>query len=154
MAVKLTIEKHGVAYPSKVLAQTGGKHIYNITIEKDHDNGEIVAKGEFIELDRYKEADASGLKAKVVAPSPNGNWYVEIEEAGTALMLRNVPVTPYEFNREITNENVFYNEAGDTVRGYELATGDVVELSDDCFDAKVAVGDSVTATNGKWTKGE
>ena len=29
MAIKYEIEKHAVAFPSKLLAQNGGKHIYH-----------------------------------------------------------------------------------------------------------------------------
>lgn len=152
MAVKFTIEHHGWAYPSKSLAEKGGKYIHNITISKDRDNGEVVGRGEYIELDRYGEADAEGFEAVVVDTAPNGNFYVEVKEPGTALILRNVPVIAYEFNREIQQESVFYNEKGDTVRGYELAVGDIWEMSAECFEGAVTVGDTVTATNGKLAK--
>ena len=29
--IKYSIEKHAVAFPSKLVAQNGGEHIYNIT---------------------------------------------------------------------------------------------------------------------------
>lgn len=152
MAVSMTIATHGWAYPSKVLAATGGKYVYNITIEKDHDNGEVVGRGEFIELDRYKEADATEVEALIVDYAPNGNFYMEIVNPGDALILRNVPVTPYKFNATVKQEKVFYNEKGDTVRGYELAKGDVWEVSPECFGYEAKIGDSVTATNGKFAK--
>lgn len=148
----MTIEKHGYAYPAKSLAEKGGKYIHNITITDDHDNGDVVGRGDFIELDRYEEGTSEGLEAKIVDNAPNGNFYVEIIEPGDALILRNVPVIPYEFNREVQQENVFYNEKGDTVRGYELAIGDIWELSAECFSETVKVGDAVTATSGKWAK--
>lgn len=152
MAVSITIAKHGCAYPAKSLAEKGGKYIHNITISQDHDNGDVVGRGDFIELDRYKEAVSSGLEAVIVDTAPNGNFYVEIKEPGDALILRNVPVIPYEFNREVRHESAFYNEKDDTVRGYELAVGDIWELSEDCFSETVKVGDTVTATSGKWAK--
>lgn len=152
MAVQITIGKHGWAYPAKSLAEKGGKYIHNITITDDHDNGDVVGRGDFIELDRYKETTSSGLDALVVDIAPNGNFYVEIKDPGDALILRNVPVIPYEFNREVQHESSFYNEKGDTVRGYELAVGDIWELSSECFSEAVEVGDAVTATSGKWSK--
>lgn len=153
MAVNITIAKHGYAYPAKSLAEKGGKYIHNITITDDHDNGDVVGRGDFIELDRYEETTSTGLEAVVVDTAPNGNFYVEIKEPGDALILRNVPVIPYEFNREVQHESAFYNEKGDTVRGYELAVGDIWELSAECFNEEVKVGDAVTATSGKWSKG-
>lgn len=51
----MTIAKHAVAFPSKVLARDGGKHIYNIQLAEAAsayvDNGWFVGKGEFVELD-------------------------------------------------------------------------------------------------------
>ncbi len=152
MAVNLSIEKHGWAYPSKVLAALGGKYIHNITLSKDHDNGDVVGRGDFIELDRYAEGDATEVEAKIVATAPNKNFYVEIVNPGDALIVRQVPVIEYEFNRDIKQEDSFYNEKNDTVRGYELAKGDIWEMSASCFSEEVEVGDSVTATNGKWKK--
>lgn len=154
MAVKITYETHGVAYPSKVLAQIGGEHMYTITLDEDMDNGSILAKGKFIELDRYEPAEAEGLEAEIVAQAPNGNWYVEIQEAGNALLLYHVPVIEYEFNREIQNYNKYYNEAGQDVRCYGLHKDDIIELSAECFAAGVtpAAGMKVTATKGKWSQ--
>lgn len=152
MAVSITIAKHGVAYPSKSLAEKGGKYIHNITLTKDHDNGEIVGRGKFIELDRYEEGDATAFSAVIVDTAPNGNFYVEVKDPGDALIIRQVPVIEYEFNRDVKQEASFYNEKGDTVRGYETAKGDIWEMSASCFSEKVAVGDEVTGTNGKLAK--
>ena len=41
--IKYSIEKHAVAFPSKLVAQNGGEHIYNITLTSDTDNGNLVA---------------------------------------------------------------------------------------------------------------
>lgn len=53
--IKYSIEKHAVAFPSKLVAQNGGEHIYNITLTSDTDNGNLVARGDFEDLDRYTE---------------------------------------------------------------------------------------------------
>jgi len=50
MATNLNYDAtHAIAYPSKVLAQNGGAHIYNIELGAACDNGAIVKKGDFIE---------------------------------------------------------------------------------------------------------
>lgn len=47
MAISYQISKHAVAFPSKLVAQNGGEHIYNITLTSDTDNGNLVARGDF-----------------------------------------------------------------------------------------------------------
>ena len=34
MAIKYSIEKHAVAFPSKLVAQNGGEHIYSLCMKK------------------------------------------------------------------------------------------------------------------------
>ena len=73
MALKYTIEKHAVAFPSKALARNGGKHIYNIQLTADHDNGQLIGKGDFIHLDLYKEAAAPEFAGVILGQAANGN---------------------------------------------------------------------------------
>ena len=42
MAIKYTITKYGVSFPTKVAASAGSPHIYNITLTNDTPNGKIV----------------------------------------------------------------------------------------------------------------
>ena len=68
--IQVNIAKHCVAFPSKVLARDGGKHIFNIQLaeaaDKFVDNGWFVGKGDFIELDLYKAAAPTSFEGKVV----------------------------------------------------------------------------------------
>lgn len=150
MAINYTVEKHAEAYISKMLAQNGGKHIYNILIANNHDNGDVVAKGSFVELDLYGEKASTGVAAVVLGQAPNGNWYVEITNAGDGLILHNAPVIYEESPRRLTDFDNFYNEKGDTVRGYEMAVGDVVELSAKAFDGTPAAGKALSISSYKW----
>ena len=44
MAIKYTITKYGVSFPTKVAASAGSPHIYNITLTNDTPNGKIVGR--------------------------------------------------------------------------------------------------------------
>lgn len=145
MAIKYTIEEHAVGTVVKALAQNGGKHIYNITLTEDVDNGYFVGKGDFVELDRYTEAEPGECAGTVVAEAANGNYYVEITSAdeGT-LFVATTPINAEEFTEAFKKESAFYNASGDVARAYQLAPGDVVEISGDGFAATPTAGDSVT----------
>lgn len=153
MAVDISYGIHGYAFPSKLLAQNGGKHIYNIKIAENRDNGSLCAKGDFIELDYYeeKEANAGDFEAYVrVASERAGCWFVEVEEPSDALLLIAVPVNPYKgVTRTLGQERLFYNAAGDNVRAYELGHGDVFEISEDMIEGDVVEGAKLTIANYK-----
>lgn len=158
MALKYTIAEHAVAFPTKVLARNGGKHIYSIQLTADHDNGQLVGKGDFIQLDLYKEAVAPEFAGKVVAQAANGNQYVEVTADTDALFIYQQPITAEEWTNTFKLEKNFYNAKDDVVRAYELAKGDIVEVSKDGFElaesATLAVGKAVAAgTNGKFKIG-
>lgn len=150
MAINYTVTQHAEAYVSKLLAQNGGKHIYNIELSADRDNGNVVAKGDFIELDLYKDKASTGVEAVVLGQAANGNWYIEITKPGDGLLVYQVPKIYEESPRKLTSIKNFYNEKGDVVRCYELAIGDVVELSDAAFDGTPAAGKALTVANFKW----
>ena len=153
MAIDISYGIHGDVFPSKLLAQNGGKHIYNIKIAENRDNGSICAKGDFIELDYYeeKEANAGEFEAYVRQISErSGYWFVEVEKPGDALLLDAVPVNPMKgMNRVFGQERLFYNAAGDNVRAYELGHGDVFEISEDMIDGEVEAGAKLTIANYK-----
>ena len=155
MAIKYTIEQHAVGTVVKALAQNGGKHIYNITLTEDVDNGYFVGKGDFIEIDRYEQDAPDAVSGTVVAKAANGNYYVEIVSAdeGT-LFVAQAPINTEEFTEAFKKESAFYNVSGDVVRAYQLAPGDVVEISAIGFAATPSVGDSVSlqAVTGKTAK--
>lgn len=130
MAIKYDFGTHIVGFPSKLLAQTGGKHIYNITLTKDHDNMTFVSRGDFLDLDLYKEAPiTTTLKGVVQKQARNGNWYIEVTEPSDALLVYMPALNAEDWTNRFRAESNFYNAKGDVVRAYELAVGDVFEIS-------------------------
>ena len=150
MATRMNYDAtHAVAYPSKLIAQNGGKHIYNIELATETDNGNLVARGQFIDLDLYEEAAATTFEGVIQKQAANGNWYVEVVDAGDALLVYMPAFIEEEWTKTLKNEKRFFNAAGATVRGYELAVGDVFELSAEGFDGTPEAGKTVSVANKK-----
>ena len=145
--IQMTIAKHAVAFPSKVLARDGGKHIYNIQLaeaaDKFVDNGWFVSKDKFIELDLYKAKAPTTFEGKVVGIAPNGNYYVEVVTPGDALFVYQVPMIEETYNNTFKKESNYTNAPKQVVRTYELAVGDILEISAEGFDGAVAVNNDV-----------
>ena len=145
--VQISIAKHAVAFPSKVLARDGGKHIYNIQLaeaaDKFVDNGWFVSKDKFIELDLYKAKAPTSFEGKVVGIAPNGNYYVEVVTPGDALFVYQVPMIEETYNNTFKKESNYTNAPKQVVRTYELAVGDILEISAEGFDGAVAVNNDV-----------
>ena len=145
--IQVNIAKHAVAFPSKVLARDGGKHIYNIQLaeasDKFVDNGWFVGKGDFVELDLYKAVAPTTFDGKVVGIAANGNYYVEVVDPGDALFVYQVPMIEETYNNTFKKESNYTNAPTQVVRSYELAVGDVVEISADGFSGDIAVKDGV-----------
>lgn len=145
--IQVNIAKHCVAFPSKVLARDGGKHIFNIQLaeaaDKFVDNGWFVGKGDFVELDLYKAKAPTSFEGKVVGKAANGNFYVEVLTPGDALFVYQVPMIEETYNNTFKKESNYTNAPKQVVRTYELAVGDIVEISVDGFDGAVAVNDNV-----------
>lgn len=149
MAIKYEIAQHAVAFPSKLVAQNGGEHIYNIELETDTDNGNLVAKGDFIELDLYKEGAVTDFEGVIVAQAANGHWYVEVTKPGDALFVYMQAFIAEDWTNKWKKESNFYNAAGDTVRGYALHVGDIFEVSAEGFTGTPTAGATVTCTDKK-----
>lgn len=149
MAIKYEIEKHATAFPSKLLASNGGKHIYNIELNTDADNGNLVAKGDWISLDLYDEAAVTTFEGKIQEQAANGNWYVEVVDPGDALLVYQVPMISEEWTNSFLKESNFYNLAGDTVRAHELAEGDIFEASAEAFTGEVGKGKTISSVAEK-----
>ena len=151
--IQMTIAKHAVAFPSKVLARDGGKHIYNIQLaeaaDKFVDNGWFVAKNAFIELDLYKAKAPTSFEGKVVGIAPNGNYYVEVVNPGDALFVYNVPMIEEEYNKNFQKESNYYIPAEVEERAYPVREGDIWELSKDNFTGVPTVGKTITSITGK-----
>ena len=107
------------------------------------DNGWFVGKGDFIELDLYKAAAPTSFEGTVVGVAANGNFYVEVKSAENALFVYQVPMIEETYNNNFKKESNYTNAPTQVVRSYELAVGDIVEISADGFDGAVAVNDSV-----------
>lgn len=142
--IRYQIEKHAVAFPSKLVAQNGGEHIYNIQLSADCDNGNLVAKGNFIDLDLYEEAAVTEFKGVIQKKAANGNWYVEVVTPGDALFVYMPAFIAEEWTNKFKAEENFFNAAGEVVRGYALHVGDIFEVSAAGFTGTPEAGKTVT----------
>ena len=149
MAIAYTIESHAWGAPSKVLAAQGGKHIFNVQISEPYDNTNFLARDEWLSLDLYSDKAATTFSGIVREKAANGNYYVEVVNPGDALFVYNVPVIEEDWTNSFKKESNFYNAAGDVVRAYELAVGDVLEISDAGFTATPTVGATVSLSGKK-----
>ena len=149
MAIKYTIESHAWGAPAKVLSALGGKHIYNVLLSDDCDNTNFIARDEWLSLDLYSEKAATTFSGIVREQAANGNYYVEVVNPGDALFVYNVPIIEEEWTNSFKKESNFYNAAGDVVRAYELAVGDILEISDAGFTATPTVGATVSLSGKK-----
>lgn len=152
MAIKITLDnKHAYCFPTKVLAGNGGAHILNIELTADADNGSIVAAGEYKSFDNYVEAAAPAeYEAKIVDRAANGNFYVEVVKPADAILVCEVVNNPYtNYDSRFKSDKLFYNAAGDVVRGYVLCKHDIYELSAEGFEGTPEVGKTVTINGRK-----
>ena len=149
MAIAYTISSHAWGAPAKVLAAEGGKHIYNILLENDCDNTNFIARDEWLSLDLYSEKAATTFSGIVREKAANGNYYVEVVNPGDALFVYNVPIIEEDWTNSFKKESNFFNAAGDIVRAYELAVGDVLEISEAGFTAAPTVGATVSLSGKK-----
>lgn len=144
--------KHAVAGSSKLKATKSG-HIYNIQLSTDLDNGSIVAKGDYVAPEYYKDKDSTGFAGVIIEKAANGNWYVEVTDPGDALLVLQVPVIYEEYTTACQHESNFYNKANDIVRCYELYKGDIFELSAEGFSGEPTKGATVSVVSKTVTVG-
>ena len=160
----INVTKHGVVFPSKVLAENGGEHIFNVKLTANMDNGTIIGRsnswsnGEF---DVYDQAAApNGFAGKIMAQAANGNWYVEVTTAANALVVYNSEILPRD-DEDLSQISMFYNGAGEMAQAIETHRGDIFEFSKECFTTtptSTSIGKAVsvsatTATLGKLVIG-
>lgn len=158
MAINMSIAKHNVCFPSKLLAGNGGEHIYNIVIKADTDNGTIVSRGDYVSFDQYEAGTApTSFEGVIREQAADGNWYVEVVTPADAILIYEVPVIAETYDARFTDIANFYNAASSTdtktVRGYALAKGDIYELSPSAFTGKPTAGKSVTVSGQKHVVG-
>lgn len=152
MAIKIMMDNvHAYCFPTKLLAGNGGEHILNIELTADADNGSIVTAGEYKSFDNYVEAAApADYEAKIVDIAADGNFYVEVVNPADAVLICEVIDNPYtNYDSRFKDSKLFYNAAGDVVRGYVLHKRDIYELSEEGFEGTPEVGKSVTITGRK-----
>lgn len=145
---------HNIFFPSNLLATRGGKHIVDVTLTSAHDNGTLVNLGTWNSIDNYNEAAVGSTNsfAGVIRgedPTNPGNWFVEVTADTDLCILYNTPVSPYP-EKKLQDKALFYNAIGDTVKAYGLAKVDKFSLSASGFTGNIAVGKTVTYSNGKY----
>ena len=148
MAIRYAIESHAWGAPAKVKSAIAG-HIYNIQISEDYDNTNFLAKNDYLSFDLYSDKAATGFSGIVREQAANGNYYVEVVDPGDALFVYNVPIIEEDFTNNFKKESNFFNAEGDVVRAYELAVGDILEISEAGFTAAPTVGATVTLDGKK-----
>lgn len=148
MAIKYAIESHAWGAPAKVKSAIAG-HIYNVQISEPYDNTNFLSRDEWLSLDLYSDKAATSFEGIVREKAANGNYYVEVVDPGDALFVYNVPIIEEDWTNSFKKESNFYNAAGDVVRAYELAVGDVLEISEAGFVAAPTVGATVTLSGKK-----
>ena len=153
MAIKYEITKHGYAFTTNVLAGKGVEHMYDLLIDKDRANGEVVALNEWQGMQYFSVKEPTGLEAVVLEQAANGHWYVRITAAGDAVVIRSVPMISEQFTKEFESEANFYNAKGEIARGYRAHEGDIWELSVELFDKTPEAKKTLTYASGKWTVG-
>ena len=124
--IKYTIDSHIVAFPSKLIAQTGGAHIYNIMLNADRDNGTLVGRGEFVETDLYAEAAVPKFAGRINEVAENGNYRIEVTAATDALFVY-MPATIAE---DCSWCNCIRNSKGSLQGCYCLILGKEIENDD------------------------
>lgn len=154
MAIKTVITQYPVAFPSKTVASNKGCHMYSLQHATESWNGAVVAKGDYVSLDLYEEAEATEMDAEIVDVAANGNFYVEIKKdipASKAVVVYNVPMIEEEYNKNFQKESNYYIPAEVEERAYPVREGDIWELSKDNFTGVPVVGATITSiADKKW----
>lgn len=134
-------------------------HTYDITLAVDHDNGDLVLKGEYDtkNYDTYKEDTAGTITFTGVVrqahPDYKDMWEIEVTSDTDALVISEAVVSPYS-EKEFQEETLFYNETGSTVKANGLVKGDVISITKNGFSKEPKAGDSITGyADGKYTVG-
>lgn len=156
MALRYSIEKHHVCFPTKVLSERVGRTL-NMVISEDTDNGTVCGKGAYVSFDQYEVAEVpAAFEGEILEQAADGNWYVEVKKIdplNPAVLIYEVPTIAENYNSKFTSTANFFNEASadrtKTVRGFVLGVTDVYELSEDAFDGTPVAGAKVTISGQK-----
>lgn len=156
MALRYSIEKHHVCFPTKVLSERVGRTL-NMVIKEDTDNGTVCGKGAYVSFDQYEVADVPAtFEGEILEQAADGNWYVEVKKVDPnepAVLIYEVPIIAENYNSKFTSTANFFNEASadrtKTVRGFVLGVTDIYELSEDAFEGVPVAGAKVTISGQK-----
>jgi len=149
MAIHFEIAKHAVCNPANVLAQNYGEHMFSIQLNGDTDNGSLVAVGDYLSLDLFKEAAVTSFEGKIVQQMTNGNYLVMVTDPGDAVLVYEKPLIAEEYSNNFKKISNFYNKAGEVVRCYGLHKYDRFEVSKEAFSGEPAVGKSISSVSNK-----
>lgn len=143
------MNKHWVAEISRVAAVYGDGHILSGEMDKDRDNGELVAVGNYKEGEYYEVGAFAGtLNAKVIEIVYKSNQTMvrfELQEDCDAYFVHNPETMPNDFLRIYQEVFNYYNAAGSRARMYPMKKHDVFTVSVDAFGGvEPTVGQSVT----------
>lgn len=152
MAINISISKHHVCFPSKILSGQVGRTL-NMVLSADTDNGTVVGKGDYVSFDQYETATApNDFEGTILEQAADGNWYVEvtkIDPNDPAILICETEIIAENYDTRFTDLANFYNKSGKTVRGYVLGITDVYELSPDAFTGTPQAGKTVTISGQK-----
>ena len=147
------INKHWVAEISRVSAVYGTGHILSGEMDKNRDNGEIVAVGEYKEGEYYNVgAFAGDFEAKVIEiVYVAGRTMVrfELTKDCEGYFVHNPETMPNDFLKVYQDIANYYNAKGERARMYPMYKHDVFTVSVDAFGGAVpTVGQTVTYADG------
>ena len=129
--------KHWVAEISRVSAVYGDGHILSGEIDKDRDNGEIVAVGDYKAGEYYTVGAFSGdFEAKVIEIVYNTNQTMvrfELTKDCEGYFVHNPETMPNDFLRIYQETYNYFNAQGDRARMYPMKKHDVFTVSVDAF---------------------
>ena len=149
--IDVSTKKHGTGFMAKMLAGFGGAHQFNVTLAKNHDNGELILRGNWNSIDNYDE-DVAGtitFAGVIREAAAEGGYYVEATADTDALFVYNTPINPYA-EKEFNDPALYFNEAGSVVRAAQIKKGDIMTISENLFSGKVVPGKAVSFADGKY----
>lgn len=147
------INRHWVAEISRVSAVYGDGHILSGEMDKNRDNGEIVAVGDYKEGEYYTVGAFSGeFEAKVIEIVYNMNQTMvrfELTKDCEGYFVHNPETMPNDFLKIYQETYNYYNAAGSRARMYPMKKHDVFTVSVDAFGGtEPTIGATVTWADG------
>ena len=154
MAIDIRKGSHVSSFPTFVSSMMHTFHrVYNIILDNDTDNGMLSARGAYQSFDNYAQAPVTDddVTVNINELGADGRWIVEVAELPSyeVLYLYNSPVSEYE-ERDLQDESLFYNKAGEAIQGAPLLIGDLFSLSDNAFTGTIAAGKRAKFNAGKY----